>query len=365
MKSKKTKLTCIILSALVLTTCFAGCGSKKTTNTTNTNTELTGDELVQAAKKEGKIVSYGMPDTWANLGEIWKGFSTKYGVTHTDTDMSSAEEISKFKAEANKPIADVGDIGIGFASTAMEQGVLLNHKNPYWSEIPDWAKDPNGAWCAEYTGTICLLVNKKLVKNVPHSWADLLKPEYKNQVVLGDPTKGALEKSAVLSAAFAYGGDESNITPGVEYFAKLKKAGNLKAIDNTIANIQKGEIPIVVEWDFLALSYKDKFSNMDLEAVIPSDGAATVAYVAVINKYAPHPNAAKLFNDYLFSDEAQINYAKGFAKPIRNVTLPEDVQKKMIPEAEYKASRPIKDYAAWQKTQDNFVELWQEKVLGQ
>lgn len=361
MKNTRIRLTCAILSALVLTASFVGCGKKKVDST---NAELKGDALVQAAKKEGKIVSYGMPDTWANLGETWKGFSTKYGITHADTDMSSAEEISKFKAEANKSVADVGDIGIGFASTAMGQGVLANHKNPYWNEIPDWAKDPNGAWCAEYTGTICLLVNKKLVKNVPHSWADLLKPEYKNSVVLGDPTKGALEKSAVLSAAFAYGGDEANITPGVEYFAKLKKAGNLKPIDSTIANIQKGEIPIVVEWDFLALSYIDQF-KMDLQAVIPTDGAATVAYVAVINKYAPHLNAAKLFNDYLFSDEAQINYAKGFAKPIRNVKLPEDVQKKLIPEAEYKSSRPIKDYTAWQKTQDNFVELWQEKVLGQ
>lgn len=364
---RKSKIACLLIALMLVITSFTGCNSNKGGNdSSEAFKELTGQELIDAAKKEGKIVSYGMPDEWANQRDIWKSFTEKYGIAHEDTDMSSGEQIAKFKAEADNPVADVGDIGIAFAKKAKEEGVLAPHKNPFWDEIPDWAKDPEGYWCTEYTGTISFLVNKNLVKNIPRSWADLLKPEYKNTVVLGDPTKGAMEKNAVLSATFANGGDETNILPGIEYFAELTKVGNRKLIDNTPANIQKGEIPIGIFWDFQSLGYRKEFGmEDDYEVVIPSDGAAIGAYVSIINKYAPHPYAARLLNDHLYSDESQINYAKGFARPIRKVDIPEEIKKELVPEEQYKAARPVKDQEAWEKTQEEFAQMWQEKVIGQ
>jgi len=332
---------------------------------TKTYEQMTPEERAAAIKKEGMIVSYGMPDSWANLGEIWKTFTERYGIKHIDTDMSSAEELTKFLAEKDKPVADVGDIGIMFGPKGVEMGVLAPHKNPYWNEIPDWAKDPNGYWCAEYTGTIAFLVNTKKVKNVPKKFADLLKPEYKGKVSFDDPVRSAQGQAAVLAAAIANGGDEKNIQPGINFFKKLIKAGNYRPVLPLPGNIQKGEIAIAIMWDFNALNYKATLNMPELTVVIPSDGSVVMAYVAIINKYAPHPIAARAFNDFLFSDETQIMYAKGFARPIRNVKLPPEVAAKMLPASAYAKAKPVKDLKAWEETSKKLPQLWEEQVLAQ
>lgn len=343
-------------SALVFSIPFSSIASSKTASI----------PTKAAVQKEGKLVTYGMPKEWANYGDSYAAFTKLYGIPHEDTDMTSAEELSKFKAEKNKPVADLGDIGIIFGSYAKAQNIVQPYKNKYWNEVPDWAKDKDGYWTAAYTGSIAMLVNKKLVKNIPHSFKDLLKAEYKNEVVVGDMQKAAQSQNTLLAAAFAYGGDEGNLQPGIDYFKKLKSAGNLKDIDNKIGNFQKGEIPIGFLWDFNALGYKYAMSNPDDYAVVvPSDGTVMSAYVSVINKYAPHPNAAKAFQEYLFSDEGQINLAKGFAKPIRNIKLPAAIQNKMLPASDYKSAKQIKDFSVWDKTSKEIPDLWRDNILAQ
>lgn len=331
-------------------------------------TRITEAEMAKLAKAEGKIVSYGMPDDWANLGEIWKTFCAKYGLTHEDTDMGSMEELNKFAAEKDKPVADVGDIGISFGPVGVKMGVLASFKHSYWDEIPNWAKDSDGYWCTEYFGTIVFLVRKDLVKNIPKSFADLLRPEYKMMVSMGDPRGAARGQYTVLAAAFANGGDEKNIMPGIEFFAKLKKIGNLKPVEPSPGNIQRGEAPIALIWDFQALDYK-KNLGVPLEVIVPKDGSAIGAYAAIINKYAPHPYAARLFNEYLFSREAQIMYAKSGATPIRayvgKVLIPKEISSNLPPRSAYKAVKPIQDWKAWEETSKKLPELWEDYVLSQ
>jgi putative spermidine/putrescine transport system substrate-binding protein len=366
LRKNKTIISLGLISTLVLSTSLLGCGKKATTdNTTTKTTDFTSPAKADVTK-EGALVSYGMPDEWANYGEIFTNIKTQFGITHQDTDMTSAEELAKFKAEKDKPVSDIGDVGITFGNVAKTQGLVQPYKTKYWSEIPDWAKDPDGYWTAAYTGSIVLLVNKKMVTKVPTSWADLLDPSYKGKIVTGDMLKAAQSQNALLAAAFANGGDEKNITPGIEYFAKLQKAGNLKPIDNRIADFQKGEIAVGMLWDFNALSYKEKMPNPDdYVVVVPSDGTVMSAYVALINKWAPHPNAAKAFQDYLFSDEGQVLLAKGFTRPIRKVTLPADIASKLIPDAQYTSAKQIKDYSAWEETVKGIPDLWRDKVLAQ
>src|SRR6476469_9455373 len=129
-------------------------------------------ELIAATQTEGAINSYGMPDDWTNFGEIFANFTSKYGLTHTDTDMSSAEEIQKFDAEKNNPVADIGDIGIQFGPIAIDNGVAECYKVTTWDKIPDYAKDPNGCWTGWYQGTIGFAVNTDVVENVPQTWQD-------------------------------------------------------------------------------------------------------------------------------------------------------------------------------------------------
>ncbi len=370
MKRKKSNL--ILVAALVLTlfltTALSGCGKKeaKPVEPTPAVTEEFKSPAKEDVTKEGSLVSYGMPDEWANYKDIFAAFTTNYSVTHQDTDMTSAEELAKFKAEQNNPVADIGDVGITFGNVAKDQGVVQPYKNKYWDEIPNWAKDPDGYWTSAYTGSIVFLVNKKMVSEVPTSWKDLEKPIYKNAVVTGDVLKAAQSQNAVLAAAFAMGGDETNVKPAIDFFAKLFKMGNIKTIDNRIGNFQKGEIPIGMLWDFNALSYKDKMPTPDdYVVVVPSDGTVMSSYVAVINKWAPHPNAAKAFQDYLFSDEGQIFLAKGFTRPIRNVTIPEEIAKKLIPDSEYKSAKQVKNFSAWEQTVKGIPDLWKNEVLTQ
>lgn len=349
----------LLIGALVMSIAACSQGSK----TVSTNTQAVSlSEIEKLAKQEGQVVSVGMPDSWANWKGTWTDLQSKYGLKHSDTDMSSAEELAKFEAEKNKPTADIGDVGISFGPLAAQKGLTLPYKTSYWDQIPDWAKDKDGNWVVGYQGAIAVIINKDLVKNPPKTWDDILKGDYK--VAVGDVTKASQAQNAVLAAALTHGGSESNIQPGIDYFATLAKQGRLSLSDVKVANFEKGEVPVAFVWDFNALGYRDQIDPKKFEVRILSEGSVVSGYCTIINKYAPHPNAAKLTREYILSDQGQINLAKGYARPIRdNVQLPADVASKLLPKDQYANVKPIKDYAAWDNTVKQLPQLWQEKVL--
>ncbi|AVF36781.1 ABC transporter substrate-binding protein [Rahnella sikkimica] len=320
-------------------------------------------ELLKAAQAEGTVNSVGMPDDWANWKDTWNDLSTKYGLKHSDTDMSSAQEIAKFLAEKDNASADIGDVGAAFGPVAVQKGVTQPYKPPTWDQVPDWAKDKDGMWALAYTGTIAFIIDKSQVKDEPHSWADLLKGKYK--VTIGDVSTAAQAANGVLAATYAMGGNEQNLKPGLEYFGKLAKAGRLSLTNPVIASLEKGEVQVGVVWDFNGLNYRDKIDKTRFDVVIPSDGSITSGYTTIINKFGKHPNAAKLAREYIFSDAGQINLARGYARPIRadHITLPDDVKSKLLPSSEYKNAHPIADPAAWDKSAKTLPRLWQENVM--
>ncbi|MBU1332831.1 MAG: ABC transporter substrate-binding protein [Gammaproteobacteria bacterium] len=325
------------------------------------DTDLTA--LEAAARAEGAVNSVGMPDSWANWKDTWKDLADKYGLKHMDTDMSSAQEIAKFAAEKDNASADIGDVGAAFGPIAVQQGVTQPYKPSTWSQIPDWAKDADGHWMLAYTGSIAFIVNKQLVKDVPTSWADLKKGTYR--VAIGDVSAAAQAVNGVLAAAIANGGDEKNIQPGLNYFAEIAEQGRLSLANPTIQTLEKGEVEVGVVWDFNGLSYRDQIDPSRFEVLIPSDGSVISGYSTIINKYAKNPNAAKLAREYILSDAGQINLAKGNARPIRaeHLTLPAEVQAKLLPNAQYAKVQPIKDAAAWEATSKALPQLWQENVI--
>ncbi|KRF42190.1 ABC transporter substrate-binding protein [Paenibacillus sp. Soil787] len=349
--------------ALGITACGSGQGSAPiATNSPDPAKEQTLEEIVNLAKQEGKVVSVGMPDDWANWIETWGDIKTKYGLSHTDTDLTSSEEIAKFDAEKNNPTADIGDVGIAFGKIAKEKGVTMPYKTSYWNDIPEWAKDKDGHYLVDYQGTIAVLIDKSQVKNPPKTWEDIEKGDYKVQI--SDVTKSSQAQMGVLASAIAHGGNEGNIEPGLSFFSKLAKQNRLVAKDPTKAALEKGEIPIAILWDFVALGFKDQIDPNRFEVNIMQEGSVIGGYTTIINKYAPHPNAAKLAREFILSDEGQINLAKGFARPIRdNVKLPEEIAKKMIPKEQYRNAKPITDYKLWDETSKKIPQLWQEQVL--
>lgn len=366
MKKRFAKLLSMGLLLSLLVLLLAACAnSEAKADEENGNAgakELSFSEIEAEATKEGAVVSVGMPDSWANWKDTWNDITAKYEITHTDTDMSSAEEIAKFEAEKDKPTADIGDVGIAFGPVAVDKGVTQPYKTSHWDEIPDWAKDKDGNWVVGYQGSIAFLTNTKLVANPPKSWEDLKNGNYK--IIVGDVTKAAQAQMAVLAAAIAFGGDESNIEPGIAFFEDLAQKGRLSNAEASLANIEKGEVEVTLLWDFNALNYKDQIDKNGFDVAIPKEGSVVSGYATVINKWAPHPNAAKLTREYILSDEGQINLAKGYARPIRDsVKLPEDVAAKLLPQAEYAKVKPVGDYKVWEKTAKSLPQLWQERVL--
>ncbi|MCW2293396.1 putative spermidine/putrescine transport system substrate-binding protein [Pseudomonas sp. BIGb0408] len=319
--------------------------------------------LEQAARKEGAVNSVGMPDSWANWKDTWQDLSDKYGLKHMDTDMSSAQEIAKFAAEKDNASADIGDVGAAFGPIAVQQGVTQPYKPTTWSQIPEWAKDADGHWMLAYTGSIAFIINKQLVKDAPKSWADLKTGKYR--VAIGDVSAAAQAVNGVLAAAIANGGDEKNIQPGLDYFAEIAEQGRLSLANPTIQTLEKGEVEVGIVWDFNGLSYRDQIDPNRFEVLIPSDGSVISGYTTIINKYAKNPNAAKLAREYILSDAGQINLAKGNARPIRaeHLTLPAEVQAKLLPNEQYAKVKPIKDTAAWETTSKTLPQLWQENVI--
>jgi len=308
------------------------------------------DPMVQLetdAKAEGTIISYGLPDSWVNYGELKTKFTDKYGITFQDTDMGSGEIIAALQAEANAPVADITDLGLNFAKLVEDDQLSQAYKHAYWDALPDYAKDPEGRWSAAYWGAISFLVNKDAVTTVPTTWTDLLNDEYVGKVCLKDPRSSATANMVVLGAAYGLGGDETNVQPGLEFFQQMIEKGILNGVKPAIASVEKGECPISLFWDFDALSYKEELSAMNLEVVVPTSGTVAGMYIQFVTAGAPHANAAKLMVEFEFSDEGQLAYANGFVHPIRtDVTLPAELLAKFPPASAYEAVGFPKDYKA-------------------
>jgi putative spermidine/putrescine transport system substrate-binding protein len=320
------------------------------------------DELEANARKEGTVVSLGMPNDWANWGAQWKAITERYGVTHTDTDMSSAEELAKFEAEKSNPSADIGEVGLEFGPIAVKRGLSQPYKPTNWDKIPAWAKDEEGHWMLGYTGTIAFVISKS-VKNPPKSWADLASGEYK--VAVGDVGKAAQSNALVLAAAIATGGGEENLQPAIDLFAKLAEQKRLLTIGANPGNMEKGEIEVGIVWDFNALNYRNIVGKEKFDVVIPADGSVTSGYTTTINAYSKRPNIAKLVREYMFTEEGQINFARGYARPILidSITLPPDVVENVLPKEQYAKARPV-NAAVWMDAAKQLGKMWQEQVLS-
>ncbi len=306
-------------------------------------------ELVAAAKKEGKLNTIALPPTWANYGEIMSTFQKKYGIkiTNANPNGSSAEEnqaVVSLKGQSRAP--DVVDDGPAFAIQGAQQGLWMPYKVSTWSTIPASMKDASGKWVGDYWGVISFGVNTKVVKDVPQSWADLLKPEYKNMIALnGDPRQAGAALAGVFAAALANGGSASDVAPGIAFFKKLKDEGNFVPVAATTpATIASGQTPITIDWDYLNLGYKPLLAKQGIgfQVVIPKTGVYGAFYAQAINAKAPNPNAAKLWEEFLYSDQGQLLFLKGGTHPARFADL---AKRHVIPPAMLKALPPATAYA--------------------
>ncbi|MDD4944963.1 ABC transporter substrate-binding protein [Rhodoferax sp.] len=308
-------------------------------------------DLIKAAKAEGQLTTIALPHDWCGYGAVIEGFKAKYGlkVNELNPDAGSADEVEAIKAnKGNKgPQApDVIDVGLSYGPAAKAAGLLQPYKVSTWNSIDASVKDAEGYWTGDYYGVLSFQVNSDLVKNAPHDWADLLKPEYKNAVALaGDPRSSNQATQAPYAAGLSRNGGHADTAAaeGLKFFAEVNKAGNFVPVIGKAASLAQGTTPIIVRWDYNALADRDKLKgNPKVDVIVPKTGVVAGVYVQAISAYAPHPNAAKLWMEYLYSDEGQVAWLNGYCHPVRFNDL---VKRGKVPAATLAKLPPAAAYA--------------------
>ena len=328
---KVTKKVQIALGLAAAGLFLGACGSSNSaTETTVEATETTVEaadcpaaDLVDAAKAEGQVNLIALPDTWANYKGILQSYGEKYGIKNpvANPDASSADELVAVETLAGQPdMPDAVDVSPAFAQEFDTKGLWEPYQPCLWDEIPETLKDPDGKWVAAYYGLMAIGANTTVVTEVPTSFADLKDPKYKGLVSLnGDPRESGAAFAAVMAAALANGGSFDDILPGVEYFAELKKSGNLSASDVTAASVISGETPLVLDWtyNYPGMATVLEENGITFQVTVPTDGVYGGYYAQGVVKNSPHQSASKLWINHLISDEGALGYIVGGAIPAR------------------------------------------------
>lgn len=331
--------------------------------------------IIDAAKAEGKINLIALPDSWANYKGVLAEFKTTYGIDFNvaNPDGSSADEVKAVDTLKGQPTQpDSIDVGPSFAYDGAKSGLFTKYKVSSFDEIPADMKDPDGNWVAAYYGIIAIGVNEKLAGGVPKSFKELADVKYKGKLALnGDPRKSGSGVAGVIAAALANGGSFDDISPGIEYFAKLKKDGILLPIDLTPAVILSGEAAIGIDWSY---NYPDLVTKLAAEKVtlvtnVPTDGVYGGFYAQGVVAGSPHQAAAKLWLEWLVSDGGATQYMKGGAFPARYAamdkagSIPAEL-KALLPAAAIVAQVKFPTPDQVKKAKETIAKDWGPKVAG-
>ncbi len=329
---KKPSMISLSASLVLGTFAFTGCGSAESGGTTSgtdwataVSAEAGGgiNKLVEDAQAEGTLNVMGLYPDWANYGVLTEEFSAKYGIEiENDTSAgSSQDQINAIKNRAGQDRSlDYLDTGVSFANSAASEGLLAEYRPETVESIDEELMHPESQWINNYGGYMTIGCDAAAVETCPTSFAELDDPMYEGKVALvGNPAQAESAFNAVWAAAIANGGDLDDIQPGIDFMAGLAEKGILLPVEATSGTLETGETPIIINWDYLNLAAADQTAaaGVDFQVVIPSDGTMASYYAASINADAPHPAAARLWNEFLFSDEGQNILLNGYTRPVR------------------------------------------------
>lgn len=270
--------------------------------------------------------------SYDNKGEIFTEFHKKTGILIHFLDMPAGEILARTEADGGKPLADLwfGGTIDGFVK-AREQGLLEVYRSPQAEEIPEAYKDPEGYWTGVSLVLSGLLINNDLLAErnlaLPKLWADLVRPEYKEQLLLADPAISTATFATVAALLHKMGEEE-----GWRYFQAL--VANAAYITKSGSDPQKkvlsGQIPVALVP--LASELIRGKGKSPAVAVFPKDGLPSMAAGVAIFKNARNPEGAKAFVDWALSLEGQkIIQAKDPRIMVRpNIPLPKEMEEVVV-----------------------------------
>lgn len=280
------------------------------------------DALIAAAEKEGKLAVAALPPGRATYDGLITAFRARYDI---EVDVQNPDGPGAEDAKAVKDLLGSGRVpdvlDIGMAQALANAELFAPYKVITWADIPDAQKEPTGLWFQGYGGYMAIGYDPAKVP-APASVADLLKPAYKGTVALtGDPTRTTAALNGVMMASLATGGTPDDISKGVDFFRQLKGSGNVSPVPATSATVKSGATPVVLDWDYLSAA---RVADVPAWKVfVPPNAMLGGYHVQAVTKAAPHPAAARLWEEFLYSDEGQNLWLKGGARPVRMARMTE------------------------------------------
>lgn len=309
-----------------------------------------------------KAICYNCPPEWAGWGNQLRLIEKELGIAVPQDNKNSGQSVSQLIAEKANPVADVSYLGISFAINAKDAGVLTPYKGPYWDQIPDGLKDPEGWWVATHSGTFGFMVNVDALegKPIPTSWNDLLDPQYRGMMGFLDPSSAFVGYVGAVAVNSALGGTLDNFDPALDFFKKMAKNQPIVPKQTAYARCLSGEIPILFDYDFNA--YRAKYSDKaNVVFVIPKEGTIRVPYVMTLVKNSPQQTNGKKVLDFVQSPKGQQLWAENYLMPVIASAMTAEMAAKFLPESEYKRAGTV-DYGKMAKMQQGFMERYLKEV---
>lgn len=312
---KKTQKFLSLVLAMILVVGLSACGNtatkKEETKESTEKTEVKEDGKKEDAKETGDskepsgVVVVYSPHDADPLNDGINSFMEKYPNIKVEVVAAGTGElINRIKAEASKPIADV--LWGGGADSVV---AFKEYFEPYVSAndaaIPAAYKDPNHIWVGESPLPMVLFYNKELLAKdgmeVPQTWEDLLKPEWKGKIAYCSPAKSGSAYTQLCTMLYGHGGKEDGWNFIKDFYANLDG----KLLDSSSKchkMVADGEFHVGLTLEKAAVKYAN---NDNVGFVYPADGTSAVPDGVALVKNAPNPDNAKLFIDFVTSAECQ------------------------------------------------------------
>ena len=311
----------ILAGALTLLT---ACGGASTSSTSAASAKSAADmggmdALVAAAKKEGTLNVIALPPDWANYGVTITAFQKKYGIhvnsaAPNDSSQQEVDAIGTLAGTSRAP--DVVDVGMAVALKNVDR--FAPYQVTTWNDIAASSKEPTGLWVQDYSGAMAVGYDASKVPAIT-SIQDLLGPAFKSKVALPGNALGSNQAvNSIMEVSLNNGGSLDDISKGVDFFKQLKAKGNWVNVIGTTATVKEGTTPVLFEWDYNSQTHVKDVSTWKL--FLPTN-PVVAAYAQAINKGAPHPAAARLWEEYLYSNAGQNEFLRGGAHPVRMAAM--------------------------------------------
>jgi iron(III) transport system substrate-binding protein len=263
-------------------------------------------KLIEAAKKEGRLVLYGTMQT--DIFELLhKSFQKKTGIAidYWRTSATKVTERALSEARAGKALFDLVMSTEDTMRIMLKEGILAKYDSPMSKDFPKEAIDPHLGPRAR-NHIIGIVYNKEIIKpaDAPKTLEDLVKPQYRGKLVMADPTLHTTTAQWLVNVHKLIGKDKSE--KFVRELAAMKPT-LVESFNPAADRVTSGEFPIAITYVYYV--YLNGIKGAPIDYVRTGKFLGDASYLTLHNK-APHPNAAKAFIDFFLDEESMSIMAK-------------------------------------------------------